>query len=110
MLTRSLFKSESSRVSGWDIPILFTNLNWKDFSFTTLSPELDTAPQTGLDDTPQSENDKTLESVLEAEGSSDDLWASNLTGSLYSSDVSPVECSDGSTPSLDVNVLKAELN
>ena len=89
---------------------MFTNLDWKNFQFTTPLLELNTASSTGLVDTPQSEIDRTFESVLGAEGSSDDLLASNSTGSLYSSDVSPVEFSHGSTPSLDASVLKAELN
>ena len=89
---------------------MFTNLDWKNFQFAAPLPESDSAPSTSLVAVSQSEIDMTLESALDAEDSFDDLWASNSTGFLHSSDLSPVEYSNGSTPSLDVNVLKVELN
>ena len=47
---------------------------------------------------------------MDTEDSFDDFLALNTTGSLHSSDLSPVEYSQGSTSLLDYDVLKTELN
>ena len=81
-------------MSGWDIPILWTNLVWRKFSSPTASPRMESTPSAGLFEAPQSETNMILDSILGADNNSDST---------------PVE-SHGSCASLDPEVLKAELN